>query len=109
MGGRNFDEYVVNVHGETWWITSVCFYYVPAFLSKYSYVFFYRPPAGKSTLISTLLRLMDLEEGRVLIDGVDIAEVGLRQLRSYIAVIPQDPVLFTGTIRSVGSLRSTAN
>ena len=49
---------------------------------------------------------MDLDEGRVLIDGVDIAEVGLRQLRSHIAVIPQDPVLFTGTIRSVGSLRS---
>ena len=54
---------------------------------------------GKSTLISTLLRLMDLEEGRVLIDGVDVSEVGLRQLRSNIAVIPQEPVLFSGTIR----------
>ena len=42
---------------------------------------------------------MDLEEGRVLIDGVDVSEVGLRQLRSNIAVIPQDPVLFSGTIR----------
>ena len=57
------------------------------------------PWSGKSTLISTLLRLMDLEEGRVLIDGVDVSEVGLRQLRSNIAVIPQDPVLFSGTIR----------
>ena len=54
---------------------------------------------GKSTLISTLLRLMDLECGRVVIDDVDIATVGLRDLRSRIAVIPQDPVLFTGTIR----------
>ena len=51
--------------------------------------------------VADLLRLMDLEEGRVLVDGVDIAEVGLRQLRSHIAVIPQDPVLFTGTIRLV--------
>ena len=45
---------------------------------------------------------MDLEEGRVLIDDVDVSEVGLKQLRSNVAVIPQDPVLFTGTIRSVG-------
>ncbi|XP_037080857.1 LOW QUALITY PROTEIN: putative uncharacterized protein YKR104W [Pollicipes pollicipes] len=58
-----------------------------------------RTGAGKSTLISTLLRLMDLETGRVIIDNVDISKIGLRQLRSRIAVIPQDPVLFTGTIR----------
>uniref|UniRef100_A0A5S6R647 ABC-type xenobiotic transporter n=1 Tax=Trichuris muris TaxID=70415 RepID=A0A5S6R647_TRIMR len=58
-----------------------------------------RTGAGKTTLISTLFRAYQLESGRILIDGVDIAAVGLRQLRSKLGIISQDPFLFSGTIR----------
>ena len=47
-----------------------------------------------------LLRLVELDSGKVLFDGVDARTVGLAALRSKIAVIPQDPVLFSGTIRT---------
>lgn len=56
--------------------------------------------AGKSTLMIALLRLVELDSGRILMDGVDARTVGLALLRSKIAVIPQDPVLFSGTIRT---------
>lgn len=58
-----------------------------------------RTGAGKSTLVSTMLRLTELEEGSVFIDGIDIRTLGLHHLRAKIAVIPQDPVLFSGTVR----------
>ncbi len=54
--------------------------------------------AGKTTLLSTLPRLLKPSEGRVLIDGVDIAPVDLRSLRSQIAVVSQQSTLFEGTI-----------
>ena len=47
-----------------------------------------------------LLRIVELYSGSIKIDGVDIRIVGLKKLRSKIAVIPQDPVLFSGTIRT---------
>ena len=47
-----------------------------------------------------LLRIVELDYGMIKIDGVDIKSVGLKKLRSKIAVIPQDPVLFSGTVRS---------
>ena len=49
--------------------------------------------AGKSTLMVALLRIVELDSGSIEIDGVDIKDVGLKKLRSNIAVIPQDPVL----------------
>ena len=49
--------------------------------------------------MTTLLRLTELAEGHILIDGIDISTVGLHDLRSAVAIIPQDPVLFEGTIR----------
>ena len=58
-----------------------------------------RTGAGKTSLISTLLRLTELSDGTVTIDDRDISQMGLRNLRSAIGVIPQDPVLFQGTIR----------
>lgn len=47
-----------------------------------------------------LLRIVELSEGKILVDGQDIKQVGLAKLRSSIAVIPQDPVLFSGTVRT---------
>ena len=59
-----------------------------------------RTGAGKSTLMVAMLRIVELCEGRILIDGIDHSQLGLAKVRSKISVIPQDPVLFSGTIRS---------
>uniref|UniRef100_A0A8D2IID6 ATP binding cassette subfamily C member 6 n=1 Tax=Urocitellus parryii TaxID=9999 RepID=A0A8D2IID6_UROPR len=64
-----------------------------------------RTGAGKSSLAGGLLRLQEAAEGGVWIDGVPIAHVGLHALRSRITVIPQDPVLFPGSLRTNLDLR----
>lgn len=56
--------------------------------------------AGKSTLTSCLYRMTELNSGKIVIDGLDISKLGLYTLRKNLAIIPQDPVLFKGTIRS---------
>ena len=55
--------------------------------------------AGKSTLFELLQRFYDPQQGRVLLNGEDIRKLGLQQLRSHIALVPQQPALFTGDVR----------
>jgi ATP-binding cassette subfamily B protein len=55
--------------------------------------------AGKSTVFELLQRFYDPQQGRVLLNGRDIRELGLHQLREHIALVPQQPALFTGNVR----------
>jgi len=58
-----------------------------------------RTGSGKSSLLQTLFRIVELSSGCITIDGVDISSVPLQILRSRVALIAQDPLLFTGTMR----------
>ncbi|CAH1989483.1 unnamed protein product [Acanthoscelides obtectus] len=59
-----------------------------------------RTGAGKSTILAALLRLAYIERGKITIDGVDISHIPLSILRSNISILPQEPKLFAGTIRT---------
>ncbi|CAG8467253.1 3846_t:CDS:2, partial [Scutellospora calospora] len=59
-----------------------------------------RTGSGKSTITLALFRFVEPSDGKILVDGIDISSVGVEDLRSRITIIPQDPILFTGTIRS---------
>lgn len=58
-----------------------------------------RTGAGKSTIMSALYRLNELSGGEIDIDGIDVSKLGLYDLRRKLTIIPQDPVLFRGTVR----------
>ena len=58
-----------------------------------------RTGSGKSSLMVALFRIQDLDSGSIEIDGIDCAKVPLKHLRSRIGMIPQDPVMFSATVR----------
>jgi len=59
-----------------------------------------RTGSGKSSLLIALLRIVEAFEGQIVIDGIDVSTIGLTDLRAKIAIIPQEPVMFVGTVRS---------
>jgi ABC-type multidrug transport system fused ATPase/permease subunit len=65
-----------------------------------------RTGAGKTSLTAALFRTADVCGGSVTIDGVDLSDVGLAELRRSMAAIPQQPFLFSGSVRDISYKRS---
>lgn len=60
-----------------------------------------RTGAGKSSVLNALFRLVPICNGHILVDGIDVAKVAVRELRAHFAVVPQSPFLFDGSLRFV--------
>ncbi len=58
-----------------------------------------RTGAGKSSILQVLFRLVELSKGSILVDGQDVSALGLDFLRHHLSAIPQDPLVFAGTVR----------
>ncbi|XP_036912752.1 ATP-binding cassette sub-family C member 3 isoform X3 [Sturnira hondurensis] len=58
-----------------------------------------RTGAGKSSMTLCLFRILEASEGEIRVDGLNIADIGLHDLRSQLTIIPQEPILFSGTLR----------
>jgi ABC-type multidrug transport system fused ATPase/permease subunit len=58
-----------------------------------------RTGAGKSSMTLSLFRIIEASGGKIVIDGINIADIGLHSLRNRLTIIPQDPVLFSGSLR----------
>jgi len=89
---RNVDE----PKDEDWVLRDVSFRVQPG----QSFAIVGHTGAGKTTLISLLLRFYDIQRGQILLDGVDIRLLDLQQLRKNFGIVLQDPFLFTGTLES---------
>ncbi|KAF0546388.1 P-loop containing nucleoside triphosphate hydrolase protein [Gigaspora margarita] len=68
-----------------------------------------RKGAGKTTLANSFLRLTEATKGQIVIDGIDISTLRLEDLRTRLTIIPQDPILFEGTVRSNLDIREEYN
>ncbi len=84
------------IHDEDWILRDVSFRVLPG----QTMAIVGHTGAGKTTLISLLLRFYDIQRGQILLDGIDIRAIQLQDLRRQFGIVLQDPFLFSGTIES---------
>ena len=97
-------RHVENPSDEDWVLRDVSFRVAPG----ETFAIVGHTGAGKTTLISLLLRFYDIQRGQILLDGVDIRMLDLQSLRKQFGIVLQDPFLFTGTIESNVRLGTTS-